>query len=364
MLVITHYQRLLDYIVPDFVHVLLGGRIVALRRQGAGARARGEGLRLGAPTVPARDATRRRRSPPDAPRSTAARPRPSRAGLGAARAGRAPGCAELGLPTARHEELALHQPGADRRRVDWADPPRPRPASQRRRARRCAAAVRRGPRSSSSTAARARLVDVAGAGEPGLDASPRCRAGDGAALPERAGRRSPRPTRRAHAFVALNAALLDGGVQCAWRAAPRSRSRRTSSTSAPRGRTPRRRWSRPRVLIVVGPGAAVTVVENYRGLGRGRRLHQRGHRDRARPRAPRATTSRLVGRARTGLPRRPGRGATRARQRGFTARTLRARRRRSCATTPTRRSPARAPSATLDGLFTVARHAARRPPHR
>ena len=28
-LVITHYQRLLDYIVPDFVHVMAGGRIVA-----------------------------------------------------------------------------------------------------------------------------------------------------------------------------------------------------------------------------------------------------------------------------------------------------------------------------------------------
>jgi Fe-S cluster assembly ATP-binding protein len=27
-LVITHYQRLLDYIVPDFVHVLYKGRIV------------------------------------------------------------------------------------------------------------------------------------------------------------------------------------------------------------------------------------------------------------------------------------------------------------------------------------------------
>jgi Fe-S cluster assembly ATP-binding protein len=27
MIVITHYQRLLDYIVPDFVHVLAGGRI-------------------------------------------------------------------------------------------------------------------------------------------------------------------------------------------------------------------------------------------------------------------------------------------------------------------------------------------------
>ena len=28
MLVVTHYQRLLDYIVPDFVHVLAHGRIV------------------------------------------------------------------------------------------------------------------------------------------------------------------------------------------------------------------------------------------------------------------------------------------------------------------------------------------------
>jgi Fe-S cluster assembly ATP-binding protein len=28
MLMITHYQRLLDYVVPDFVHVLAGGKIV------------------------------------------------------------------------------------------------------------------------------------------------------------------------------------------------------------------------------------------------------------------------------------------------------------------------------------------------
>jgi Fe-S cluster assembly ATP-binding protein len=28
MLVITHYQRLLDYIVPDFVHILAGGKII------------------------------------------------------------------------------------------------------------------------------------------------------------------------------------------------------------------------------------------------------------------------------------------------------------------------------------------------
>jgi Fe-S cluster assembly ATP-binding protein len=28
MLVITHYQRLLSHIVPDFVHILAGGKIV------------------------------------------------------------------------------------------------------------------------------------------------------------------------------------------------------------------------------------------------------------------------------------------------------------------------------------------------
>ena len=28
ILVVTHYQRLLDYIVPDYVHVLVDGRIV------------------------------------------------------------------------------------------------------------------------------------------------------------------------------------------------------------------------------------------------------------------------------------------------------------------------------------------------
>ena len=28
MILVTHYQRLLDYIVPDFVHVLAGGKIV------------------------------------------------------------------------------------------------------------------------------------------------------------------------------------------------------------------------------------------------------------------------------------------------------------------------------------------------
>ncbi len=45
-IVVTHYQRLLDYIVPDFVHVLYKGRIVKVRRQGTGAGAGRKGLRL------------------------------------------------------------------------------------------------------------------------------------------------------------------------------------------------------------------------------------------------------------------------------------------------------------------------------
>ena len=44
-LVITHYQRILNYVTPDHVHVFVGGKIVAERRPGARAQARGRGLR-------------------------------------------------------------------------------------------------------------------------------------------------------------------------------------------------------------------------------------------------------------------------------------------------------------------------------
>ncbi len=46
MLVVTHYQRLLNYIVPDRVHVLVDGRIVRSGGPGARAGARRQGLRL------------------------------------------------------------------------------------------------------------------------------------------------------------------------------------------------------------------------------------------------------------------------------------------------------------------------------
>ena len=52
MIVITHYQRLLNYIVPDFVHVLCRRPHRQVRRQGAGPGARGEGLRSGSKPRP------------------------------------------------------------------------------------------------------------------------------------------------------------------------------------------------------------------------------------------------------------------------------------------------------------------------
>lgn len=45
-LVITHYQRLLDYLKPDVVHVLLGGRHREKRRSGTGRGDRKQGFRL------------------------------------------------------------------------------------------------------------------------------------------------------------------------------------------------------------------------------------------------------------------------------------------------------------------------------
>ena len=45
VLLITHYQRILNYITPDFVHVMIDGRIVKSGGKELAARARGEGLR-------------------------------------------------------------------------------------------------------------------------------------------------------------------------------------------------------------------------------------------------------------------------------------------------------------------------------
>ena len=47
IVLVTHYQRLLNYIVPDYVHVMRGGPHHQDGRQGAGARSREARLRLG-----------------------------------------------------------------------------------------------------------------------------------------------------------------------------------------------------------------------------------------------------------------------------------------------------------------------------
>jgi FeS assembly ATPase SufC len=44
VIVITHYQRLLEHIVPDTVHVLYKGQDDQDRRQGSGARSRSQWL--------------------------------------------------------------------------------------------------------------------------------------------------------------------------------------------------------------------------------------------------------------------------------------------------------------------------------
>ena len=47
-IVVTHYQRLLNYIVPDFVHVLAGGRIVKSGGKELALELEAQGLRLAA----------------------------------------------------------------------------------------------------------------------------------------------------------------------------------------------------------------------------------------------------------------------------------------------------------------------------
>ena len=76
VLLITHYQRLLNYITPDYVHVLAAGRIVKLGRQGPRAAPRGGGLR----PDPARGRPRDRRPRRGAGGPARARRRPRRAG--------------------------------------------------------------------------------------------------------------------------------------------------------------------------------------------------------------------------------------------------------------------------------------------
>ena len=125
MIVVTHYQRLLDYIVPDFVHVLVGRPHRQVGRQGAGPGARGEGLRLAG----ARARRSRERGVTVVTCERASRDfdatRGRRAGLArlAPRAALRRASLPLGFPTDSRRGLALHEP----RRRSPTDVPAPAP---------------------------------------------------------------------------------------------------------------------------------------------------------------------------------------------------------------------------------------------
>ena len=123
MIVVTHYQRLLNYIVPDFLHVLVDGRIVALGRQGARARARGEGLRLAREGAAGASAARRddgsRRRPERVSRPSRPTLRPRRRGSPSCGAAAFARFEELGFPTPQDEDWRYTGVAADHRARRW-----------------------------------------------------------------------------------------------------------------------------------------------------------------------------------------------------------------------------------------------------
>ena len=102
MIVVTHYQRLLNYIVPDFVHVLADGRIV---------KSGGKELALELEeTGYAGHAKRGRRKRMTAAAASQLCSNASAEGL------RRPAFRRAGLPDHARRGLALHQRGAHRPR--------------------------------------------------------------------------------------------------------------------------------------------------------------------------------------------------------------------------------------------------------
>ena len=87
-LIITHYTRILEYVKPDFVHILIDGRIVREGGAELADGARGEGLRVG-PRGGGRRCRLSSSRPAAAPRSRPTRPSRSRPGAAPASGRRA-----------------------------------------------------------------------------------------------------------------------------------------------------------------------------------------------------------------------------------------------------------------------------------
>ena len=103
MLLITHYQRLLDYIVPDYVHVLSRGRICAA----ATSRSRSSSRSAATTGCDRRRRSRERHAPPGSARQAAYAARGAPGLQPADRARRETAFArffELGFPAANDED--------------------------------------------------------------------------------------------------------------------------------------------------------------------------------------------------------------------------------------------------------------------
>ena len=274
MIVVTHYQRLLNYIVPDFVHVLLDGRIVQVRRQGTGARswrAKGYGWveAEAAPRWPvglreerdarsldpatllsrsSRERALRRRSRPGCRRC--ARPRSA---LRRARV----------FPTRRDEEWRFTDVTADRARLRFH--------AAKGRADRCGlvGGVRlcwpdRQPSVFVDGRIRPELFPIAGAARRRESA-----AADGGAAqttPTAGAASGPVAEFERPAFVALNTALFDEG---AFVHIPRGVVDRSADPPAVLLGSPTTPAAYPRTLIVAGENSQATIVGELR---RGRRM--------------------------------------------------------------------------------------------
>ena len=373
MVVVTHYQRLLDYIVPDFVHVLVDGRIVrsggkelALELEAKGydwlETAAAAAVSAEAPRAAARD-----RALPRAT-SSAARPTRRRAGL-AARAARATAIerfAERGLPDARARRTGgtrtsrpiartVVPPRRARPRGRRVDAAAPRSTSATRsRGRR--ARLRGRPLRARAVVARAQPTGVAGRAacatrsrdEPRARCEPLARPADGATS----------------AFAALEHGVPRGRRVRRAVAAARSLDR----ADPPRLRLDRRRRradgrASARCSCCAGAAASATVVETLRRRRRAALLHERGHRDRARGRRASSTTTSCSARATRAFHVGDAARCARAATQRFSDHSICARRRAARATTSTRGFDGRGRRVRARRPLRGRRHAARRQPH-
>ena len=324
MIVVTHYQRLLNYIVPDFVHVLSRRADREVRRQGTGA---ANWKRAATPGWASRTKRRRSASMTAVAEQIGAvaggvhEPAGGRAMAAGAARSRVPALRGAGLPHHARRRVALHQRRADRAHA----------VSRRRSARtdRCVRCCRK--------ARRPRIAELA---------SGALRATS-----------TEQPVRRAEHGVP---ATSGPAPCCAFRAgAVRRRADRDHLRGPARSSRPEPRSSATRAtLILVGADAQCTIVETYAGAAA---LTSPTPSPKSWPAKARwSITTSCRRESRRSLPRRHHAGAARPQRQFHLA--LHFAGRRAGPQRRQRRALGRH-RGTLNGLYLVERHAARRQSH-